>query len=123
VFLQLELLEKENAEEWGRSERLETGRLVLERENKRLRAEVEDMQEQLISKRSVEAAVLKVKRAILRLSEIWKLVEKTNKMSLKRQTKHFLAQTVSIWRAVENKVDTKPGPSSPGAKQFNVTRF
>ncbi|XP_021922904.1 coiled-coil domain-containing protein 102A isoform X2 [Zootermopsis nevadensis] len=43
----LERLQAENAAEWGKRERLETEKLGLERDNKKLRAEVRDMQERL----------------------------------------------------------------------------
>ena len=38
--LQLERIQAENASEWEKRERLETEKLVLERENKKLRAQV-----------------------------------------------------------------------------------
>lgn len=41
---QLERLQAENAAEWGKRERLETEKLALERDNKKLRAEVRDLQ-------------------------------------------------------------------------------
>lgn len=47
VWTQLERLQAENAAEWGKRERLETEKLGLERENKKLRAEVRDLQERL----------------------------------------------------------------------------
>ncbi|PNF27630.1 Coiled-coil domain-containing protein 102A [Cryptotermes secundus] len=46
----LERLQAENAAEWGKRERLETEKLGLERDNKKLRAEVRDMQERLEKK-------------------------------------------------------------------------
>lgn len=44
---QLERLQAENASEWGKRERLETEKLALERENKKLRGELRDAQERL----------------------------------------------------------------------------
>ncbi|XP_014243545.1 coiled-coil domain-containing protein 102A [Cimex lectularius] len=44
---QLERLQAENAAEWGKRERLETEKLALERENKKLRADLRDVQERL----------------------------------------------------------------------------
>ncbi|KAF2895292.1 hypothetical protein ILUMI_10880 [Ignelater luminosus] len=44
---ELERLQTENAAEWGKRERLETEKLGLERENKKLRAELRDLQERL----------------------------------------------------------------------------
>nr|CAD7398103.1 unnamed protein product [Timema poppensis] len=43
----LERLQAENASEWGKRERLETEKLALERDNKKLRSEVRDLQERL----------------------------------------------------------------------------
>lgn len=48
----------ENAAEWGRRERLETEKLALERDNKKLRAQVEDLEEQLTKKRRQAASAL-----------------------------------------------------------------
>ncbi|XP_044269218.1 coiled-coil domain-containing protein 102A isoform X2 [Tribolium madens] len=44
---ELERLQAENAAEWGKRERLETEKLGLERDNKKLRAELRDMQERM----------------------------------------------------------------------------
>nr|XP_008192331.1 PREDICTED: coiled-coil domain-containing protein 102A isoform X2 [Tribolium castaneum] len=44
---ELERLQAENAAEWGKRERLETEKLALERDNKKLRAELRDMQERM----------------------------------------------------------------------------
>uniref|UniRef100_A0A2L2YMU4 Coiled-coil domain-containing protein 102A n=1 Tax=Parasteatoda tepidariorum TaxID=114398 RepID=A0A2L2YMU4_PARTP len=44
---ELERLQGENAAEWGRRERLETEKLSLERENKKLRTQIEDLNERL----------------------------------------------------------------------------
>ncbi|XP_055529483.1 coiled-coil domain-containing protein 102A isoform X2 [Wyeomyia smithii] len=44
---ELERMQAENAAEWGKRERLETEKLNLERENKKLRAECNDLQERL----------------------------------------------------------------------------
>lgn len=48
----------ENAAEWGRRERLETEKLALERDNKKLRAHAEDLEEQLAKKRRQAASAL-----------------------------------------------------------------
>lgn len=40
-------MQAENASEWGKRERLETEKLALERDNKKLRNELRDMQERL----------------------------------------------------------------------------
>lgn len=41
----MERLQGENASEWGKRERLETEKLALERDNKKLRIELRDYQE------------------------------------------------------------------------------
>lgn len=41
---QLERLQAENAAEWGKRERLETDKLALERDNKKMRNEIRDLQ-------------------------------------------------------------------------------
>lgn len=46
-MFQLERMQAENAAEWGKRERLETEKLNLERENKKLRSECQDLQERL----------------------------------------------------------------------------
>lgn len=43
-FFQLERLQAENAAEWGKRERLETEKLALERDNKKMRNELRDLQ-------------------------------------------------------------------------------
>ncbi|KAL7978728.1 hypothetical protein Chor_013217 [Crotalus horridus] len=48
---EMERLQAENAAEWGKRERLETEKLNLERENKKLRAQIEDLEEILARKR------------------------------------------------------------------------
>lgn len=54
----MERLQAENAAEWGRRERLETDRLGLERENKKLRAQVGDLEEALARRRRQTASAL-----------------------------------------------------------------
>lgn len=44
LYSQLERLQTENAAEWGRRERVETERQALERDNKKLRAALADLQ-------------------------------------------------------------------------------
>ncbi|KAJ8417844.1 hypothetical protein AAFF_G00226870 [Aldrovandia affinis] len=55
---EMERLQAENAAEWGRRERLETEKLGLERDNKKLRAQIEDLEEQLARKRRQAASAL-----------------------------------------------------------------
>lgn len=54
----MEGLQAENAEEWGRRERLETEKLNLERENKKLRLQIQDLEEILTRKRRQTASAL-----------------------------------------------------------------
>ena len=58
ALLQMERLQAENAAEWGRRERLETEKLGLERENKKLRAQVGDLEEALARRRRQTASAL-----------------------------------------------------------------
>ena len=55
---QLERLQKENADEWGKRERIETERFTLERENKKLRTQIQDLEEQLERKSHHASAVV-----------------------------------------------------------------
>lgn len=47
LIFQLERMQAENAAEWGKRERLETEKLALERENKKLKTHIEDLEERL----------------------------------------------------------------------------
>ncbi|XP_044290245.1 coiled-coil domain-containing protein 102A [Varanus komodoensis] len=55
---EMERLQAENAAEWGKRERLETEKLNLERDNKKLRAQIEDLEEVLARKRRQTASAL-----------------------------------------------------------------
>ncbi|XP_077420314.1 coiled-coil domain-containing protein 102A isoform X2 [Vanacampus margaritifer] len=55
---EMERLQVENAAEWGRRERLETEKLALERDNKKLRAQTEDLEEQIAKKRRQAATAI-----------------------------------------------------------------
>ncbi|XP_062817793.1 coiled-coil domain-containing protein 102A [Anolis carolinensis] len=55
---EMERLQAENAAEWGKRERLETEKLNLERENKKLRAQIEDLEEVLARKRRQAVSAL-----------------------------------------------------------------
>lgn len=55
---EMERLQAENAAEWGRRERLETEKLGLERENKKLRAQLGDLEEALARRRRQTASAL-----------------------------------------------------------------
>lgn len=58
VRKELERLQRENADEWGKRERLETEKLALERENKKCRAQIRDLEEQLENKKQQTSAVV-----------------------------------------------------------------
>ena len=58
----------ENAAEWGRRECLETEKLALERDNKKLRAQAEDLEEQLAKKRRQAASALDTDLKAIRAS-------------------------------------------------------
>lgn len=58
ALFQMERLQAENAAEWGRRERLETEKLGLERENKKLRAQVGDLEDALARRRRQTASAL-----------------------------------------------------------------
>lgn len=55
---ELERLQKENADEWGKRERIETERFTMERENKKLRTQIQDLEEQLERKSHHASAVV-----------------------------------------------------------------
>ncbi|XP_067652641.1 coiled-coil domain-containing protein 102A-like isoform X2 [Haliotis asinina] len=55
---ELERLQAENAAEWGKRERLETEKLALERDNKKLRHQMEDLEEQLERKHQQTSAMV-----------------------------------------------------------------
>ncbi|XP_023582531.1 coiled-coil domain-containing protein 102A [Trichechus manatus latirostris] len=55
---EMERLQAENAAEWGRRERLETEKLGLERENKKLRAQVGDLEDALARRRRQTTSAL-----------------------------------------------------------------
>ena len=58
VLQQLERLQAENAQEWGRRERLETEKLALERENKNQRTEMANLREELDRKGKHTSAII-----------------------------------------------------------------
>ena len=55
---QLERLQAENATEWGKRERLETEKLALERENKNLKSQVQDLEDSLDKKSKQASSML-----------------------------------------------------------------
>ncbi|XP_055844214.1 coiled-coil domain-containing protein 102A isoform X2 [Episyrphus balteatus] len=67
---ELERLQAENASEWGKRERLETEKLALERDNKKLRSEIRDLQERSDRKgRPVQASDVEFRTLQQELSE------------------------------------------------------
>nr|XP_022337809.1 coiled-coil domain-containing protein 102A-like [Crassostrea virginica] len=58
VRKELERLQRENADEWGKRERLETEKLALERENKKCRAQIRDLEDQVENKKQQTSAVV-----------------------------------------------------------------
>ncbi|KAM9301966.1 coiled-coil domain-containing protein 102A [Gastrophryne carolinensis] len=57
---EMEALQAENAEEWGRRERLETEKLNLERDNKKLRLQIQDLEEIIARRRRQSASALDI---------------------------------------------------------------
>lgn len=102
---EMERLQAENAAEWGRRERLETDRLGLERENKKLRAQVGDLEEALARRRRQTASALDCD---LRASQA-ALFEKNKELAdlkhvhgkLKKQLQEKVAELAHANRRVE----------------------
>ncbi|XP_066289540.1 coiled-coil domain-containing protein 102A-like [Branchiostoma lanceolatum] len=90
---EIERLQAENAQEWGKSERLETEKLALERDNKKLRTQVEDLEEQLDRKTKEASAALDSDVKSLqsqlhdRNKEVGDLKHENNKLKKKLQDK------------------------------------
>uniref|UniRef100_A0A8C5XKQ6 Coiled-coil domain-containing protein 102A n=1 Tax=Microcebus murinus TaxID=30608 RepID=A0A8C5XKQ6_MICMU len=103
--LAMERLQAENAAEWGRRERLETEKLGLERENKKLRAQVGDLEEALARRRRQTASALDCD---LRASQA-ALFEKNKELAdlkhvhgkLKKQFQEKVAELAHAGRRVE----------------------
>lgn len=57
---ELERLQEENAAEWGKRERLESEKLGLERENKKLRSQIADLEERLDKRNKMAASTADV---------------------------------------------------------------
>lgn len=72
---ELERLQAENASEWGKRERLETEKLGLERDNKKLRSEIRDLQDRSDRKgRPLPATDVEVRALQQELSEKTKVL-------------------------------------------------
>ncbi|NXO03309.1 C102A protein, partial [Rhinopomastus cyanomelas] len=102
---EMERLQAENAAEWGRRERLETEKLNLERENKKLRAQIEDLEEVLARKRRQTASALDTDLKTIQAE----LFEKNKELAdlkhvhtkLKKQYQEKMAELAHASRRVE----------------------
>uniref|UniRef100_A0A8C8VGP9 Coiled-coil domain-containing protein 102A n=1 Tax=Pelusios castaneus TaxID=367368 RepID=A0A8C8VGP9_9SAUR len=102
---EMERLQAENAAEWGKRERLETEKLNLERENKKLRAQIEDLEEVLARKRRQTASTLDTDLKTIQAE----LFEKNKELAdlkhihskLKKQYQEKMAELVHANRRVE----------------------
>lgn len=85
----------ENAAEWGRRERLETEKLALERDNKKLRAHTEDLEEQLAKKRRQAASALDsdlkaIQGELFERNKVGHMRHSTSQMAFKKNVHFFL---------------------------------
>ncbi|XP_057701925.1 coiled-coil domain-containing protein 102A-like isoform X4 [Corythoichthys intestinalis] len=103
---EMERLQVENAAEWGRRERLETEKLALERDNKKLKAQTEDLEEQIAKKcRQAASAISTDLKAIQT-----ELFEKNKELAdlrhihakLKKQFQEKIAELTHANRRVES---------------------
>ncbi|XP_051883935.1 coiled-coil domain-containing protein 102A isoform X2 [Pristis pectinata] len=102
---EMERLQAENTSEWGKRERLETEKLNLERENKKQRAQIEDLVEVLAKKRKQVASALDTDLKTIQ-SELF---EKNKELSdlrhvhakLKKQYQEKMAELAHANRRVE----------------------
>ncbi|NWY07469.1 C102A protein, partial [Nothoprocta ornata] len=102
---EMERLQAENAAEWGKRERLETEKLNLERENKKLRAQIEDLEEVLARKRRQAASALDTDLKTIQAE----LFEKNKELAdlkhvhtkLKKQYQEKMAELAHAIRRVE----------------------
>nr|XP_019935879.1 PREDICTED: coiled-coil domain-containing protein 102A [Paralichthys olivaceus] len=103
---EMERLQVENAAEWGRRECLETEKLALERDNKKLRAQAEDLEEQLAKKRRQAASALDTDLKAIQ-SELFERNKELNDLrhihtKLKKQFQEKTAELVHANRRVES---------------------
>ncbi|XP_060694284.1 coiled-coil domain-containing protein 102A [Hemiscyllium ocellatum] len=102
---EMERLQAENTAEWGKRERLETEKLNLERENKKQRAQIEDLVEVLAKKRKQAASALDTDLKTIQTE----LFEKNKELSdlrhihakLKKQYQEKMAELAHANRRVE----------------------
>ncbi|RXM33600.1 Coiled-coil domain-containing protein 102A [Acipenser ruthenus] len=102
---EMERLQAENAVEWGRRERLETEKLTLERDNKKLRTQIEDLEEQLARKRKQAASALDTDLKSIQ-SELFERSKELSDMrhvhsKLKKQYQEKMAELAHANRRVE----------------------
>ncbi|XP_033898239.2 coiled-coil domain-containing protein 102A-like [Acipenser ruthenus] len=102
---EMERLQAENAVEWGRRERLETEKLTLERDNKKLRTQIEDLEEQLARKRRQAASALDTDLKSIQ-SELFERSKELSDMrhvhsKLKKQYQEKMAELAHANRRVE----------------------
>ncbi|XP_041078035.1 coiled-coil domain-containing protein 102A [Polyodon spathula] len=102
---EMERLQAENAAEWGRRERLETEKLTLERDNKKLRTQIEDLEEQLARKRRQAASALDTDLKSIQ-SELFERSKELSDMrhvhsKLKKQYQEKMAELAHANRRVE----------------------
>ncbi|XP_078067323.1 coiled-coil domain-containing protein 102A-like [Mustelus asterias] len=102
---EMERLQAENTAEWGKRERLETEKLNLERENKKQRAQIEDLVEVLAKKRKQASSALDTDLKTIQTE----LFEKNKELSdlkhihakLKKQYQDKMAELAHSNRRVE----------------------
>ncbi|KAL7854873.1 hypothetical protein SRHO_G00170630 [Serrasalmus rhombeus] len=106
---EMERLQVENAAEWGRRERLETEKLALERDNKKLRAQMEDLEEQLARKRRQAASALDTDLKTIQ-SELFERNKELADLrhvhtKLKKQYQEKMAELAHANRRAEDELD------------------
>ncbi|XP_078391117.1 coiled-coil domain-containing protein 102A-like [Cetorhinus maximus] len=102
---EMERLQAENTAEWGKRERLETEKLNLERENKKQRAQIEDLVDVLAKKRKQAASALDTDLKTIQTE----LFEKNKELSdlrhihakLKKQYQEKMAELAHANRRIE----------------------
>ncbi|XP_038070098.1 coiled-coil domain-containing protein 102A-like [Patiria miniata] len=109
---ELERLQAENAMEWGKRERLETEKLSLERDNKKLKAEIIDLKEHLAKKNKQVAADLQMNLKTLEENMLEKHKElgelKHNQGKLKKLLQEKVAELDhTLRRAEQHEVEVK----------------
>ncbi|NXH85001.1 C102A protein, partial [Edolisoma coerulescens] len=114
---EMERLQAENAAEWGRRERLETEKLNLERENKKLRAQIEDLEEVLARKRRQTASALDTDLKTIQ-AELFEKNKKELAQAEDEVGKLMLVERVGVscfapYLAASSTIPSHPIPSPP----------